>query len=86
MAKTRNRKHSVVYQERKGLTGTPTPPVPLRSYNDALIVGIDCGGKRILTLTVTGGGQIHIEDTQGRKHLSSLEFVAENKNIKGHPY
>jgi len=86
MAKKRSRKHTVRYSERKGLSGTPSPPTTLRSHNDALIVEFDCGGKQILTFTITGGGQIHIEDGATRKHLSALEFVSENKNITGHPY
>lgn len=86
MAKTRSRKHSVTYSQRQGLSGPVSPPVTLRSHNDAIIVEVDCGGKHILTLTITGGGQLHLEDANGRKHLSALEFVNENKNIKGHPY
>ena len=88
MAKTRSRKHRVRYKARKGLAGTLSAPLTLRGYNDALIVEVECGVKQILTLTITGGGQIHIEDPQRqtRKHLSALEFVGENKNIQGHPY
>jgi hypothetical protein len=86
MGKTRSRKHKVKYSQRLGLTGTPSAPFVLRRNNDALIVEIECGGQQILTLTITGGGQLHLEDSNGRKHLSALEFVSENKKIKGHPY
>jgi len=86
MAKKRSRKHKVTYREKIGLSGTPSAPTTLRSQNDALIVEMECGSKQILTLTITGGGQLHIEDGKSRKHLSALEFVRENKNIKGHPY
>ena len=84
MAKTRSRKHSVRYQVRKGKNGTSSTPSPLQSHKDALIVKIDCGGKWILTVEITGGGQIHIEDAQGRRYLSALEFAKKNKNIKWH--
>jgi hypothetical protein len=86
MAKAPSRKHTVTYSQRLGLHGTPTNPVLLRRNNDALIVDVECGRKHILRVTITGGGQLHIEDGNGRKHLSALEFVGENKKIKGHPY
>jgi hypothetical protein len=43
-------------------------------------------GAGTLTLTVSGGGQIHYEDATGRKHIAGEELLGKVHALPGHNY
>jgi hypothetical protein len=71
----KSRKHSVSYAVRQGKSGTPGVATTLRSYNDAVIFDFDCGGARVLTVEITGGGQIHFHNGKDYKHIRASSLA-----------
>ena len=41
---------------------------------------------KALTLTVSGGGQVHYDDGTGRKHIAGEELVGQVQSLPGRNY
>jgi hypothetical protein len=63
-----------------------TGATTLLPYREAFEFAIECGGSHVLTLTVTGGGQIHFTDGAIRQHIRAADLARQIDRIKGVRY